>query len=989
LPRDFDDVVAELGVALRAVEADNSGALERTKSLRAEIEERDVALRKEFSDVEMMLRDKGMPEEILQRHRDFVAEYEKRLSSVKAGLDNVERGAVAPEGFFERAWFKTKILFTGDPVRQEAAGELEAQLESYRPRKVQKSFKPEDLPFRRLTPENTPKPKETAEEWQKVLAEPSEHTASLQKAIDAVADALISPAQAQATDLPGPEDLAETIEVQFTPEIVALAAQLNNNPVEIYNWVRNNIRFVPVWGSVLGAQVCLEIRKCGATDTASLLIALLRVSGVPARYQFGTISVDQVAYRNWLGGFSKTEDAATFMASLGTPQVVLRSSGGGQPTAVKHEHVWVQAFVDFYPSQGVVNRQPDSWVDIDASFKQYEITNRTTLIDLVEPESIDAIAQVYETAGATGNVDYTALRASIDLLKGNIDTSIADGTFDLVAPDTFGSILIPPVTQDALSARLPFDVNARGVRVSEVPSILRHRLVIALRAGDEAILNWETSLPELGFATLLLSYAAASDKDQQFFDNFAAATGRGSLIPSAVRVVPTLTVGSSTFMARKVLGFGAEMNLQIEIVSPTVRLRAVNNSQYAGESLVVTVNAGSVSNAELARKSIDIANLAELGSTNPGSGVLVDEGLPLLLHRLGLEWFQNVDFFSQILASSQGAITARFPSFGITAIEVHSEFAFGMNRGARASGLGFDVDSDVFAMSPALDADANTAALTFTHGFLASYMESAVPTEFFSGLPSRPQWDSTASILSRASQLGDTIVQVDESNIADVISDLVLPAGVISQIADAVYAGLVVVTPVSPTLDPEFPGYAGVGYVLLDPETGAAAFLVADGDNGSDEKDNDIDWRSIIEGLALKVAGPIISILKTWVECLLDVGGLGNDPAIALRFLAGIGLIALWVVAALAISIFAGPVTIPLLLFSLTLGAKVVSIILGALVALAFAYLLERIVGCNISSQDVPRRATLLTNRLRNLQSHSLRANRGVWQVHPLAYSHV
>ena len=252
LPRDFDDVVAELGVALKAVAANEGDALEKTRSLRAEIDERDVDLRKEFADVEAMIRDMGMPAEILQRHRDFVAEYDKRLSSVKAGLDKVEGGAVTPEGFFERAWFNTRIFFTGDSVRQEAAEDLGTQLESYRPRKVQKSFKPEDLPFRRMTPENTPKPKETAEEWRKALAEPSQNTASLQKAIGAVADALISPAQAQATDLPGPEDLAETIEVQFTPEIVALAAELNNNPVEIYNWVRNNIDFVPTWRSIQG-----------------------------------------------------------------------------------------------------------------------------------------------------------------------------------------------------------------------------------------------------------------------------------------------------------------------------------------------------------------------------------------------------------------------------------------------------------------------------------------------------------------------------------------------------------------------------------------------------------------------------------------------------------------------------------------------------------------------------------------------------------------
>ncbi len=83
---------------------------------------------------------------------------------------------------------------------------------------------------------------------------------------------------------PTSDDLADTIEVQFTPEITAKAEELENNPVKIYNWVRNNIEFVPTYGSIQGADYCLQTKLCNAFDTASLLIALLRVSGIHARY---------------------------------------------------------------------------------------------------------------------------------------------------------------------------------------------------------------------------------------------------------------------------------------------------------------------------------------------------------------------------------------------------------------------------------------------------------------------------------------------------------------------------------------------------------------------------------------------------------------------------------------------------------------------------------------------------------------------------------
>ncbi|MGH9903797.1 MAG: transglutaminase-like domain-containing protein, partial [Pyrinomonadaceae bacterium] len=136
-----------------------------------------------------------------------------------------------------------------------------------------------------------------------------------------------------------PADLSETVEVKFTPEIQALANSLGRNPLKIFNWVRNNIEFAPTWGSIQGAQLCLETRACNAFDTSSLLIALLRFSGVPARYQIGTIEVTVDKFMNWAGGFTDTEAAASLFAGGGVPSVVRRINQSGQVGAVKLEHV--------------------------------------------------------------------------------------------------------------------------------------------------------------------------------------------------------------------------------------------------------------------------------------------------------------------------------------------------------------------------------------------------------------------------------------------------------------------------------------------------------------------------------------------------------------------------------------------------------------------------------------------------------------------------
>ena len=108
---------------------------------------------------------------------------------------------------------------------------------------------------------------------------------------------------AQVSNPPTAADLAETIEIQLTPAITAKAAELNNEPVAIYNWVRNNIEFVPTYGSIQGADYCLQTKLCNAFDTSSLLISLLRASNIPAKYVEGTVEIPIEKVKNCVKRF--------------------------------------------------------------------------------------------------------------------------------------------------------------------------------------------------------------------------------------------------------------------------------------------------------------------------------------------------------------------------------------------------------------------------------------------------------------------------------------------------------------------------------------------------------------------------------------------------------------------------------------------------------------------------------------------------------------
>ena len=133
--------------------------------------------------------------------------------------------------------------------------------------------------------------------------------------------------------------------------------------------VHDNIHWQPTQGSVQGAQDTLDKKAGNAMDTASLLIALLRASGIPARYVYGSVEVPAEQMMNWVGGAKTIDAAQQVLGQGGIPNVALVS--GGKISAVRIEHVWVETLIQYQPGRGAKHvpgqSQPDSWVPMEAA----------------------------------------------------------------------------------------------------------------------------------------------------------------------------------------------------------------------------------------------------------------------------------------------------------------------------------------------------------------------------------------------------------------------------------------------------------------------------------------------------------------------------------------------------------------------------------------------------------------------------------------------
>lgn len=92
-----------------------------------------------------------------------------------------------------------------------------------------------------------------------------------------------------------PALLACTIDADCAdPVVQSLAARLGYDVDQIFAYVRDEVAYEPYTGSLRGARGTAWSRAGNALDQSSLLVALLRAAGIPARYVDGTLGASDV-----------------------------------------------------------------------------------------------------------------------------------------------------------------------------------------------------------------------------------------------------------------------------------------------------------------------------------------------------------------------------------------------------------------------------------------------------------------------------------------------------------------------------------------------------------------------------------------------------------------------------------------------------------------------------------------------------------------------
>ncbi len=642
-------------------------------------------------------------------------------------------------------------------------------------------------------------------------------------------------ANGQTTQTAPPANLSPTEDVQLTPAIIAKAKALNNNPLQIYQFVRNHVEYLPTYGSIEGSDYTLQTLRGNDIDQASLLIALLRAANIPAHYVYGTIRVPIAQVENWVGGVTDPHAALDLLGRGGVPTLGLAQ--GGVIKYAQIEHVWVEAQFGFAPSRGAVTTPGPTWVPLDPSFKQYTYTSGMNLQTAVPFDAVDfadhiqSTSTINTTEGWVQNVDQTYINTQLTDYQIQVTDYVNQQNADATVGDVVGTKAIIPETLPLLAASLPYAVTATASRMDTLPSTLRW----AFRYETDGQTLLSQSLPSLAGHLMALSFDPATPQDEAALESYIPQNITDpsqlptSLPAGVVKLKAQFSLDGQTVATGPTYALGDQIRITKGIYQPNVGWQDREKFFTAGDYQAVGLDGAGMSQAQVTRLQTQLqATQAKLQAQDV-SGLTKHDLTGALMQTSIENYFVQTWAKAQITARSTGMVTYRMPSYGAISTDSPVTLFFGVPVRMTPKGVLTDMDR-IASISVHKDNDQKTwIAFNQASGSADSRTESGVLEQQYS-TPSQPLTGiTTVQALAVASQQGQRIYTINESNAGTAMAQLQLSAPVLQDIADSVNAGLTVTTSQS-TID--YAGQTTAGYIILDPNTGAAAYKIASGADG-------------------------------------------------------------------------------------------------------------------------------------------------------------
>lgn len=310
-------------------------------------------------------------------------------------------------------------------------------------------------------------------------------------------------------------------ETHVSSSIQSLVEGLDNDPLLIFEYVHQQIDYVPYFGSMKSATATHLAGRGNDADQASLLIALLRAAGFTANYRTGDVTYAIADLANWLGVDNEGGAVLTMLASNGIP-----AAQNGPDIEVTR--IWVQASINAQILQ------------LDPAFKTYQTHSALDLSSALPYQQAnffsDALSGASLNANSLQNLNISNINNSLNSLSMELVTHIRNQNPEMLTEEVFGQRSILAQTFNALPNGLTRSININNASTfSTMPNNLRHSVRIQVLGMDITLF-----FHEMSDKRLTLDFQNNNGPSELSLDTQSLATG--SALNSLSSTIMTLTI---------------------------------------------------------------------------------------------------------------------------------------------------------------------------------------------------------------------------------------------------------------------------------------------------------------------------------------------------------------------------------------------------------------------------------------------------------------
>ncbi len=590
------------------------------------------------------------------------------------------------------------------------------------------------------------------------------------------------------------EDLSASATAPFSDPLRLKAEELEYDPIKVFNFVKNEIRTEFYAGAAKGGEMTLLSGSGNDVDQASLLVALMRLSGIPARFVTGVVELPIEYLLNALSTDSEPE-ALRAMRLSGIPHEPVIQ--GGKVVAVLMERSWVTAKLPYSNYRGtIVDASGAIWLPLDASFKTLDPGASRAVLEEMGVDALQRVAN-YMT------VDHEeTLR---DQLLVEVAEHLEQTTPELELEDLLAPAAIQIGDTGYLPTTLPYIVEQVNSESAALPDELFQEIRFQIHSGESAsspvVLDETFAVSDLYNRRVTISYIPATIDDHEVVRSFGGLTNTPAYL---IQVRPQIKIGGQAAATA-----GEPMQL-----GEHHRLVATLFSLASEESVDKTLVSGSYHALALS-----------MGDTVPG---LDSEDDPTdeeftaarILSQAALRYHAAWDEAENDLAAMAGVSLVR-PLPAIT---------FASNR----VNIDFVLDQPQQLIWRAVELDATSRRVEAVATFGGSYpvsswrrlsaLEGSILEHHLFEEDFQVASVSADKVIALATEAGIEILTIDEGNAATEIPRLSHPTEIADQVALLVQQGLTVTIPLSPV---GFLQWSGSAWFADDDGTGAAGYFLS------------------------------------------------------------------------------------------------------------------------------------------------------------------